>query len=92
MPKSEYPRFRDAEADHLVVNLAHRDRLAQVKALEGLRERLRREVDEWVTALQAELVRAERSKPTPQRPSWERIGKALGVTGQEAGRRFRPRI
>jgi hypothetical protein len=51
---------------------------------------LRREAEALMDAVELELVRAARSRPTPV--TWERIGKALGVSHTQAQRRFKDRL
>jgi hypothetical protein len=48
-------------------------------------------VEAWLEAVEVEHVKILRSvRPRPV--SWREIGKALGITGQAAERRFRDRL
>jgi hypothetical protein len=72
-----------SDLDLLLRNLAGAHPLTRLKALHGIRLMVEAAFDraEW------EQVRVARTwRP---RPSWEEIGRAWGVTGQAAGRKFK---
>jgi hypothetical protein len=48
-------------------------------------------VEAWLDAVELEHVRVARSR-RPRPFSWREIGKALGITGQAAERRFHDRL
>ena len=74
----------------LFANLAAAHPLARLKAIHELGRLLREQVDEWVDRAELEQVRAARTM-RPQ-PSWQKIGRALGVSHTQARRRFADRL
>ena len=82
----------DIEAQEQLGNLANPDPLARLKAIHQLGDRMRKELDAWIDLAELEQVRQARTRPRQTRPSWEEIGRALGVTHTQARRRFADRL
>jgi hypothetical protein len=71
--------------DLLLRNLAGAHPLTRLQALHGIRLMFEAAFDT------AELEQVRVARTWRPRPSWEEIGKAWGVTGQAASRKFRKR-
>lgn len=65
-------------------NTASNVPLTRLRAVHELGEQIRATVDAWVEQAIQEQVTAARGREA----SWREVGDALGITGQQAGRRF----